>query len=164
MRNRGAFWKPFALLAVVSVVMAIGIAAEQKPCEKPEARPAKVKPKPADNSRCLVCHGNYDEEGFAVHHAKHGIGCEKCHGPSDDHAGDENHTTPPDIMYPADKVNPACLKCHDRTKLAKLEKHLPFWDEIAANTQQCTDCHGKHRLARRTVRWDKVTRKFLETK
>ena len=161
MRNRSAPGKFLALLTLASVVIAVAIAAGQKPCGTNEAKQAKEKPKPVDNSRCLVCHGNYDEEGFAVHHAKQGIGCEKCHGPSDDHAGDENHTTPPDIMYPADKVNAACLKCHDGARLAKLEKHTPFWDDIVANTQRCTDCHGKHRLARRSVRWDKVTRKYL---
>lgn len=164
MRSRGAFFRPGVLLAVVSAVIALGIAAEQQPCAKSEAKPAKAKPKPADNSRCLVCHGNYDEEGFAVHHARHGVGCEQCHGPSDGHAGDEKHTTPPDIMYPAGQVNAACLKCHDRVRLSKLEKHLPFWDDIAANTQRCTDCHGKHRLAQRSARWDKVTRKFLGAK
>ena len=116
---------------------------------------------PADNSRCQVCHINFADEPFAVKHAKHGVGCEKCHGPSDAHASDENNITPPDILYPHDKVNVVCLNCHTKTRLAQVDEHEKVLKDPASSKDRCMDCHGKHKMARRTVRWDKVTRKVL---
>ena len=71
--------------------------------------PAK---KAVDNSRCHVCHLNFSDEVMAVNHAKYGVGCEKCHGASDDHASDEGNVTPPQIMYPREKIDAACKVCH----------------------------------------------------
>ena len=36
--------------------------------------------------------------------------------------------------------------------------------EVLAGTgsKTCTDCHGNHRLATRTIRWDKTTRQLLK--
>jgi hypothetical protein len=68
-------------------------------------------------------------------------------------------------MFPADKIDSACRTCHDshdvpaRKVLACWKERCPTKtdpDEVA-----CTDCHGQHRLARRTVRWDKTTRQLL---
>jgi len=103
----------------------------------------------ADNSRCHVCHINYQDEQLAVVHARANIGCEKCHGSSDAHCGDEDNITPPDIMYPAEKVNSFCKDCHPTAKLGGGKKY-------------CTDCHGDHRLGYRTRRWDKTTGKLIE--
>ncbi len=76
-----------------------------------QAEKDKKKPEPADNSRCFVCHGNYKKEKFALKHATKGIGCERCHGSCDAHCEDEEHLTPPDIMYAREKVPAACLGC-----------------------------------------------------
>ena len=65
-----------------------------------------------DNSRCHVCHLDFSDEQLAVSHAKNGVGCEKCHGASDDHASDEANITPPSIMYPREKIDAACKVCH----------------------------------------------------
>jgi len=119
------------------------------------------KPAPADNSRCFVCHINYSEEHFAVTHAKHGIGCEKCHGISDDHCGSESHEIAPDIIYPRDKITPTCLHCHNPKKLAQHQIHAQNRVTSPQAQKTCTDCHSTHRLKRRTVRWDKKTRKLL---
>ncbi len=116
---------------------------------------------PADNSRCHVCHINYSDERFAVRHAKHGIGCEKCHGPSDEHCGSESHEIAPDIIYPPDKIATACLACHDAKSLAEQEMHTIILVGTPQAKKVCTDCHDTHRLPRRTVRWDKATRKLL---
>ena len=97
------------------------------------------KKKPADNSRCQVCHINFADEPFAVKHAKHGVGCEKCHGPSDAHASDENNITPPDILYPPDKVNTACLACHNRAKLAQVDEHEKVLKDPATSKDRCID-------------------------
>jgi hypothetical protein len=103
----------------------------------------------ADNSRCHVCHINYEDEKLAVTHARAGIGCEQCHGASDAHCSDEDNITPPDIMYPADKVNSFCKGCHPKAQLGGGKKY-------------CTDCHGEHRLNHRTRRWDKSTGQLIE--
>ena len=124
----------------------------------------RPKVKPADNSRCFVCHINYDEEKFAVTHARHGVGCEKCHGQSDDHCGSESHELAPDIIYAHDKVAAACLKCHDAKGLAGQEMHTLNLVTKPEAKKVCTDCHDTHRLPRRTVRWDKATRKLLPPK
>ncbi len=111
----------------------------------------------ADNSRCHVCHLNYAAEPLAVNHARVNIGCAKCHGPSDAHIDDESwaeggNGTAPDIMYPRDKINPACLACHPKEKLLP-KTHRDF---LAGKTVQkvCTDCHGEeHRLLKRKLKW-----------
>jgi len=117
----------------------------------------------AINERCLVCHGNFRDEELSVIHAKHEVGCERCHGPSDAHCGDENNVTPPEVMYPRDAIAKACTGCHKAEKLAEKEHH---WDVFAPKEGKpkkvCTECHGKHRMAVRTVRWNKKTRQLIK--
>ena len=103
----------------------------------------------ADNSRCFVCHINYEVDELTSMHAKADIGCEHCHGASDAHCSDEDNITPPDIMYPAEKINSFCKSCHPDGKLGGGKKF-------------CTDCHGEHRLSHRTRKWDKSTGKLIE--
>jgi len=110
----------------------------------------------ADNSRCFVCHMNYMAEKLAVAHARAGIGCAQCHGPSDAHIADESwasggNGTAPDIMYPRDKIDPSCLACHSKEKI-----DTPQHQTVFANppgTGVCTDCHGTHRLPQRRCKW-----------
>jgi hypothetical protein len=122
--------------------------------DEPEAKPAAGKM--ADNSRCHVCHLNYEKEELALTHAKEQIGCAKCHGASDRHIDDESWTwggkgTPPDTMFPREKVNPFCMTCHDMSKVDADEHECPY---PAMNPKKtCTDCHGKHRLANRKCKW-----------
>jgi len=115
----------------------------------------------ADNSRCHVCHINYEDEKLAVVHARARIGCEQCHGASDAHCSDEDNVTPPEIMFPRAKVNPFCMMCHPEEKIA-IQAHQPVLTAIRAREKHCTDCHGKHRLSRRTRTWDKGTGKLIE--
>lgn len=114
---------------------------------------------PVDNSRCLVCHKQYDVEPFAVGHARFGVSCEDCHGMSDAHANDEAHLTAPDEMYGQDTIVPACMECHkDAKRLAKDDTACPrYHEEDIISKQICTNCHGRHRLPERLVRWDKDT-------
>lgn len=113
----------------------------------------------ADNSRCHVCHINYEDEKLAVVHARANMNCEQCHGASDAHCSDEDNITPPDIMYPMAKINPFCMGCHPRDKISSL--HESF---LAGTTKEkyCTDCHGDHRLVYRTRKWDKETGELIE--
>ncbi len=162
-----------ALLAAAGLALAAGCAGQ---AAGPAAAPAKQEPphplpvrdepkkpvdysKPplADNSRCFVCHLNYDEEVFVRWHAWGGVGCEKCHGPSDDHCGDEGHETAPDIMYSKESMPAACWECHPEVKPPRGYK--PATPEDAKKA--CTDCHGNHRLPERIRHWDKKTRKLL---
>ena len=110
----------------------------------------------ADNSRCHVCHLNYAQEELAVKHARADVGCAKCHGPSDAHIADESWTsggngTAPDTMFPRSKINTFCMGCHAADKI-DADKHKAF---LAGKSEKkyCTDCHGKHRLAKRNCRW-----------
>lgn len=108
----------------------------------------------ADNTRCYVCHMNFSMEKFAVTHARAGISCENCHGPSDAHCSDEDNITPPDIMYPQEKINPSCLQCH-LNGIKNNEKHEPVLADVMQNS--CTSCHGEHKMSHRTRRWNKQT-------
>jgi hypothetical protein len=159
---RNCLW----MLVLTTIVVAI-VACEQQVREKQE-QPVLLEEKPllleeppllleekeatgpvADNSRCHVCHINYSEEALAVTHARANVGCEQCHGSSDAHCGDEDNITPPDIMYPPEKINDFCKSCHPKARLGEGKKF-------------CTDCHGEHRLGYRTRKWDKTTGKLRE--
>lgn len=112
----------------------------------------------ADNSRCHVCHLNFEREELSLNHARAGVGCAKCHGESDAHIADESwasggNGTPPDIMYPREKINPACLTCHDG-RTAKFDRDIHKLFLAGATPQKlCTECHGKHRMAVRKCKW-----------
>jgi hypothetical protein len=115
------------------------------------------KPPLSDNSRCYVCHLNLEDDPFVRWHAWGGAGCEKCHGASDDHCGDENHETAPDVMYAKAKIPAACWECHPEVKPPK-----GFKPPVPEDAKKgCTDCHGQHRLERRQRKWDKETRKLI---
>jgi hypothetical protein len=68
-------------------------------------------------------------------------------------------------MYPPEAIDPACQECHEehdvpaREVLTRWQERCP--EKTDVNTIVCTDCHGQHRLARRTVRWDKKTGKLI---
>jgi hypothetical protein len=119
----------------------------------------------AENGPCFVCHVNYQAEPLAKQHAGADVGCVSCHGPSYAHRNDENNTTPPDVMYPRNGIDPACRKCHASHDVPA-GKIVTLWlqrfaDKTDAQSIVCTDCHGDHRLKVRTVRWDKKTGKLL---
>ena len=118
----------------------------------------------ADNLACYCCHANYKEEPLAQEHAKANIGCVKCHGESFAHRNDEDNITPPDVMFPPQRIAENCGPCHaghDVPAVAVVAR----WQERCPKTDPerivCTDCHGHHRLASRQVRWDKTTGKLL---
>ena len=110
----------------------------------------------ADNSRCHVCHMNYMSDSLALTHAAAGMGCNECHGESDEHIADESWAwggtgTPPEVMYTLDEINPFCTGCHDKDTLEG-EMH----EAVLAGTSEakyCTDCHGEHRMAVRKMKW-----------
>lgn len=123
--------------------------------------PKPAEREPADNSYCYVCHTNYQEESLAKTHASVGVGCESCHGMSDEHSADEDGLTPPGIMWPKKWINATCMECHPRDALVKQDGHRKFLREPLPD-ETCSGCHGtEHRLKVRTRVWDKKTRKLL---
>jgi len=129
-----------------------------KPGDKPRA----------DNTSCYVCHSNYQGEPLVELHAAENIGCIKCHGESTMHRNDEDHRTPPDVMYASKDIGPACAKCHE-THDAPAAKVIAQWQKkCPARTNPaellCTDCHGEHRLKFRSYWWDKQTRAYVVPK
>jgi hypothetical protein len=145
------------LIGVAAVAAAAGVAVVA--CLRHGSDGPTPAEAPADNSFCLVCHANYQKEGLAANHAKAGVGCMKCHGSSDAHSSDEDGLTPPEIMYPKDRIQPSCMACHPQGQLARKKEHA---DVLAgASSRVCTDCHGDHRLKVRTRRWDKKTGKLV---
>ena len=123
---------------------------------------------PSINQACYVCHANYEEEPFAQQHAKEKVGCIDCHGKSFAHRDDEDNVTPPDVMFPPEKIEENCSDCHDEHDVAAAEV-IARWLERCPEKKDpkgivCTDCHGQHRLKKRTVRWDKRTGKLVEDK
>jgi hypothetical protein len=124
------------------------------------------KTKAVDNSRCHVCHLNFSEDVMAVNHAKYGVGCEKCHGSSDDHASDEGNITPPQIMYPQEKIDTSCKVCHP-DPMERIVAGAKYCLQVLLTEEEkkkvCTDCHGTHKMAQRQVRWNKTTGEILPT-
>ena len=125
------------------------------------------------NPFCKACHADFDEEKLVIAHKAAGIGCERCHGESLRHRSDEANVTPPELMYPKERINPTCMMCHPRHEIRRVESHRPLLEanlsvlETAPPDEQarkyCTDCHGgEHRMKVRTVRWDKCTGKHAE--
>jgi hypothetical protein len=133
--------------------------------DEPDDKPKKETGPMADNTACYVCHGNYDEEELVLIHAREEIDCIECHGESFAHRDDEDNVTPPDKMYWPEAIDPKCQECHDthdvsaREVLQRWKERCP--DKMDASKIVCTDCHGYHRLARRTVRWNKKTGELI---
>jgi len=146
------------------------------PAAKTAADPGQKKPVSTfvANPFCKACHLDFDEEELALYHEIWGIGCERCHGESLRHRSDEANLTPPEIMYPKERINPMCMMCHPRNDIRDRKDHLPIleaglsvFEEMTPSDETakkyCTDCHGsQHRMKVRTTRWDKGTGALLK--
>jgi hypothetical protein len=68
-------------------------------------------------------------------------------------------------MYPRDKIDDSCRECHETHDVEPHKVIAVFLERCPHDADPrsvvCTDCHGKHRLDIRTVRWDKATGKLL---
>lgn len=130
----------------------------------PEAKPADTEIT-VDNSACYVCHANYEEEELVISHAKEDVGCIDCHGVSYEHRDDEDNITPPDEMYAGKGIDAMCATCHDEHDVTAKDVLARWKERCPAKTDPkqivCTDCHYRHRLAFRTVWWDKTTGELI---
>ncbi len=121
------------------------------------------------NQFCAVCHYGFGDEELAHTHERAGIGCERCHGESERHRSDEDNITPPEIMYPKERINPTCMMCHPRAEIKHVSHHQAvlagaktIFDK-SSKQNYCTDCHGTdHRIGVRTIRWNKATGELLK--
>ena len=95
-----------------------------------------------ENTACFVCHTNYRTEFLANSHAQANVGCFNCHGESSAHQNDENNTTAPEILYSADKIDPACRSCH-KTHNISPGKIIADWLEKKSKGEN-TSCKGCH--------------------
>lgn len=97
----------------------------------------------AENTACFVCHANYMTESLVGDHAGVDIGCVHCHGQSTVHRNDENNTTPPEIMYPVEKVDPFCRGCHSTVHDIPPRKIITRWLERnkKEDNPSCANCH-----------------------
>jgi hypothetical protein len=79
--------------------------------------------------------------------------------------GDEEALIPPEKMFAKDVINDSCMTadCHAEADLEKQIGHRPFFADATPDHKVCTDCHFKHRLGKRTRRWDKKTRELIYT-
>ena len=153
-------------------------ASESKQARKSSAKSKKkssnAKPAPTfvANPFCRACHLDLDEEELALDHELAGIGCERCHGESLRHRSDEANVTPPELMYPKERINPTCMMCHPRQDINHVKDHQPILEAGLSVFQEapsggnakkyCTDCHGqKHRMQNRTTRWNKATGELI---
>ena len=112
--------------------------------------------KPVSNEGCLVCHMDFEKEEIGAGHARVGVGCFTCHGPSSAHGNDEANIITPDVTFGRAEIAPFCQTCHATHKTGpEYEAFLKTWaDErrpngrIVSAESVCTDCHGNHAVLR----------------
>ena len=124
---------------------------------EPDSSPGSV----ANNNLCFACHMNLKKETLTMVHAQANIGCTQCHGASDAHRVDEDTITPPDVMFPLEKIGSFCTGCHTEDSM-NVPAHQAVTTGLNPSTESCTDCHGQHRLKYRTRKWDKTTRNLIK--
>ncbi len=109
---------------------------------------------PEDNSKCLLCHANFEEEALVTTHLVQGITCAVCHGISHEHMNDETSQTKPDIMFGRAEVQPFCERCHDAHQhpdtvaqfQAQWQGKVRPNGRLILKQAMCTDCHGIHAI------------------
>jgi len=124
------------------------------------------------NPFCYACHANFEGENLVTKHEKAGVGCERCHGESERHRSDEANVTPPELMYPRNRIIPMCMICHPRDAIKHVGAHMVILEgastvfdeeEPKGPAKVCTDCHAKnHKMSVRIVRWNKATGEVIK--
>ncbi len=97
-----------------------------------------------ENTACFVCHANYKTEFLVSRHAIANIGCFNCHGESSAHQNDENNTTAPETLYPADKIVPFCRSCHTAHDISP-RKIIASWQSNQKSEKPDPFCSGCHK-------------------
>jgi len=105
-----------------------------------------------DNSSCMVCHIDFEDELISSKHIKQGITCAACHGDSLTHSGDEFNIIRPDVIWGRAEIDDFCRQCHPKHKKpAAVEEFRAEWlsrrrpnGRMILKDSVCTDCHGEH--------------------
>jgi hypothetical protein len=93
---------------------------------------------------CTICHVDIEKAFASSAHQRKGVGCIKCHGPSEGHVGDENNNVKPDQVFTRKDIDRECIRCHACSRPA-----APAGALSAAKPMVCTDCHGSHKTVRK---------------
>ena len=67
-------------------------------------------------------------------------------------------------MFPTEAIDASCARCHEGHDVEPrqvVERFLETSGRHDLKSLVCTSCHGEHRLAVRTVRWDRKTGKLV---
>jgi len=107
-----------------------------------------------DNSACLVCHMDLADEPIAAKHVAAEIVCVSCHGPSEEHGGDELNIISPDVTFGRSEIVPFCKSCHPTHKTGEdYDEFVKKWygkrrpnGRMVLDNPVCTDCHGNHAI------------------
>ena len=90
---------------------------------------------------CDTCHVDVEDEVVGTKHDAEGVGCVKCHGPSEGHIADENNEVLPDRVFARSIIDGFCGECHECSRPAAGRTAT-----AQAKQKVCTDCHGAHDL------------------
>jgi len=109
-----------------------------------------------DNSACLVCHIDLQDEQIAADHLEAGIVCAACHGPSEPHRSDELNVITPDVTFGRSEIEVFCKACHPVHKMSEgYDAFVKQWygkrrpnGRMVLDNSVCTDCHGNHAVLR----------------
>ena len=165
-----------ALGTIAVLVCFISSLAVTAPCPpKPKCPPKRNTDLPADpwgtipvvpnNSACLECHKTFKAEEMVTQHNKANIACVRCHGKSEAHVADKKGLVAPDKMFTGKTTIKMCGKCHDDHDVPAVKvvaqwlKKNPKRKSIEGAT--CINCHGDHKIEKRTTIWDKETGKLI---
>jgi hypothetical protein len=115
---------------------------------------------PKDNSSCLLCHANLENEQLVKAHLAVGVTCALCHGLSYEHKNDETSRTKPDVTYGRAEVARFCQRCHGKHRNRQaVARFLEQWrgktrpnGRLILQQAMCTDCHGIHVMVAVPVR------------
>jgi hypothetical protein len=68
-------------------------------------------------------------------------------------------------MFATDVIDASCARCHEGHDVKPSAVVKLFLEKAPGQTDArslvCTSCHGEHRMAVRTVRWNRKTGKLI---
>lgn len=107
-----------------------------------------------DNSSCMVCHIDFENERITAKHLKAGLTCAGCHGDSEVHRADEMNIIRPDVLWGRAEIDGFCKQCHKTHPTGKVyDDFFAEWESKrrpngrwVLEDSVCTDCHGKHAI------------------
>ena len=147
-------------LLVWAAILAPGGCKNRDACDKIQQTPDQAESVlfdaggQTDNSFCMVCHADFDDEPIAAEHLEAEIVCASCHGSSEDHGGDEANVITPDVAFGRSEIVPFCKSCHPEHKTGEdYDAFVKKWNgkrrpngRMVLDNSVCTDCHGNHAI------------------